>query len=516
MGPIMVGRMALPRLLITGASGFIGRQLLEALKEDYHLIGLARSSQLRCGAPFHENISWFQADIAEPEGLAAVFRAVRETGGVEAVIHLAAHYDFSGEKHPEYWRTNVQGLRNVLEECAMMKLRRFIFASSVAACNFPPTDRFITEATPPDGDHIYSETKRIGEEMLAEYDGRIRSCIVRFAALFSDWCEYPPLYCFLDTWLSQAWNSRVLGGKGASAIPYLHLRDAVSFIRKLLHRLDDLDQREVLQASTNGATNHRELFDLATLSYFGERKKPIHMPAFLCRIGVRARDLLGRLLGNRPFERPWMLKYLDLGLMVDAERTRRRLDWVPRPRLQIKRRIPFLVEHLKTDPVEWHRRNQAAMKEVTIHPNLRVHRLLEKHQEEIRREFVESVRSQDGQARFPTYQQVSAEILDWRFVVVLRHLLNSVRTGEKGIFTAYCRDLAEKRFSQEFAVDEVCGALDTLGRICRHRLIDDTGSKGLEGSIWDHVTMTFQLGCDQVQETYEDLEERRQSRHSTE
>jgi hypothetical protein len=46
-------------------------------------------------------------------------------------------------------------------------------------------------------------------------------------------------------------------------------------------------------------------------------------------------------------------------------------------------------------------------------------------------------------------------MLDWRFVVVLRHLLNSVRTGEKAIFTAYCRDLAEKRFTQGFAVDEV-------------------------------------------------------------
>ena len=48
--------MALPRILVTGASGFIGRHLLEALKEDFQIIGLARRSQIRCGAPFHSNI----------------------------------------------------------------------------------------------------------------------------------------------------------------------------------------------------------------------------------------------------------------------------------------------------------------------------------------------------------------------------------------------------------------------------------------------------------------------------
>jgi hypothetical protein len=202
-----------------------------------------------------------------------------------------------------------------------------------------------------------------------------------------------------------------------------------------------------------------------------------------------------------------MIRYLDLALTVDASRTRQRLDWSPRPRLQIRRRIPFIVEHLKTDPVEWHRRNQAAMKEVRLRKNLRIHRLLEKHQERIREEFVAAVRSEEGRIRFPSYQAVTPEILDWRFRVVLRHLLNAVRTGEKGIFIAYCRDLGEKRCSEQFGVDEVCGALETLSAICRARLVEDPDSSGLESAIWDHVTMAFQFGCDQIQETFEELSE---------
>ena len=38
--------------------------------------------------------------------------------------------------------------------------------------------------------------------MLAEYAREFPATIVRFAALFSDWCEYPPLFMFLETWLS--------------------------------------------------------------------------------------------------------------------------------------------------------------------------------------------------------------------------------------------------------------------------------------------------------------------------
>ena len=65
--------------------------------------------------------------------------------------------------------------------------------------------------------------------MLAKYDD-IPSCIIRLAALFSDWCEYAPLYMFLETWLSNVWNSRVIGGRGTTAIPYMHVREMGPFI----------------------------------------------------------------------------------------------------------------------------------------------------------------------------------------------------------------------------------------------------------------------------------------------
>lgn len=498
--------MALPRLIITGASGFIGRRLLDEFKEDFEIIGIARRSQERCGAPQHPNISWFQVDIGDRPQVEKAFAAIRESGSVDTVIHLAAHYDFTGDEHPEYWRTNVEGLRFLLNECAHLKLKRFVFASSVAACSFPKPGEALSEASPPDGDHIYAVTKRIGEEMLAEYDSTIPSCIVRFAALFSDWCEYAPLYFFIETWLSRAWNSRILGGRGMSAIPYLHVGDAVIFLRRLLDRREMLDQREILIASPDGAVSHRELFDLTTLSAIGRRLKPFLMPKPLCVVGVWARDIIGRILGERPFERPWMIRYLDDSLAVDATGTRARLDWAPRQRLSVQRRMLFMVEHRKRNPVDWQQRNQAALKEVHFRSNLLIHRLLEENQIRIRRQFTGCLLNPANAELFPRYQQVSREILGWRHTVILRHLMNAVRTGEKGLFSDYCRDLALKRHEEGFQVVEVLRAMQVLEQTCVLELGNEPEAEGLDDAIRDYLTMTVRFGCDEIIGTYEELE----------
>ncbi len=491
------------RLILTGASGFLGRHLLANLKESWRIFGLARRSQVRCGAPFHPNISWFQVDIGDRERLGRVFRRIREAGGADYLIHLAAHYDFTGEDDPEYWRTNVDGLRNVLEESRGLGLKRFVFASSVAACSFPPPGGAVTEDSPPDGEHIYAVTKRIGEQMLGEYEAEVPSCIVRFAALFSDWCEYAPLYQFFNTWLSSAWNSRILAGRGCSSIPYLHVRDAAVFLRRLLEQAEEVGNRQVLVCSTDGAVRHRDLFREATLEFFGEERKPLMLPRSICRFGVWSRDLMGRILGNRPFERPWMVRYIDRELVVDSSRTRELLDWAPRERLEILRRMPFLMENLKVEPVEWHRRNRAAMKQVDVRSNLLVYKLLEKYQDQIREQMNELLAGSWAARNLPSYHREPADTLGWRHTVALRHLMNAVRTGERSIFMSYCRDLAERRKAQGLPAREVCNALEALHQVCLTLILQDPEAEGLDHAIHDYVTMTYRFGCDQVQDVYD-------------
>jgi hypothetical protein len=197
-----------------------------------------------------------------------------------------------------------------------------------------------------------------------------------------------------------------------------------------------------------------------------------------------------------------MVRYIDLALTIDARRSRQRLGWQPRPRLLALRRIPFMVENLKSDPVEWHRRNQAAMKQVRLRENLQIYRLLEKHYDRIGRELIRSLK---GEGQFPTYRKVKGDILEWRYAVVIRHLMNAIRTGDKGVFTTYCRDLALRRHKEGFSAGEVCAAIERLNSICLRRLGNDPESEGLKSALDDHISMTVQFGCDQIHETFEEM-----------
>src|SRR4030042_5005396 len=155
--------MPRPALIITGASGFVGRHLLEELKDDYRIFAIARRSQRDCGAPVHSNIAWMQVDIGDVEGLSRTFREIASAGGAKFLFHLAGYYDYALENRPEYRRTNIDGTRNVLELSKRLHLSRFLFASSVAACAFPRREGPITAETPPDGGHLYAWSKREGD-----------------------------------------------------------------------------------------------------------------------------------------------------------------------------------------------------------------------------------------------------------------------------------------------------------------------------------------------------------------
>lgn len=251
-------------IVVTGASGFIGRNFLEESIGKYRLFCLARRSQKETGIPQNENLRWSQVDIADWNKLKEVGSCIKDNGGANYLIHLAGYYDFSLTPNPEYKRTNVIGTSNVLKLAKLIGIKRFIFSSSLAACKFPKPSEAINEGSPLNAKFPYAWSKRMGEEMIKEYADYFSITILRLAAIYSDWCEYPPLYIFLQTWLSKKWNARIIGGKGKSAVSYLHIRDLIKLIFVIIEKSNSLPQISIFNASPNGSTSHLELFKTAT------------------------------------------------------------------------------------------------------------------------------------------------------------------------------------------------------------------------------------------------------------
>ena len=57
-------------------------------------------------------------------------------------------------------------------------------------------------------------------------------------------------------------------------------------------------------------------------------------------------------------------------------------------------------------------------------------------------------------------------------------LLNAVRTGDRGVFMSYCRDLARQRLAEGYTSNELCGALEAFNLVCFRVLRRDPDSQG--------------------------------------
>lgn len=129
------------RILVTGATGFIGSHVARALVDRGDIVRVLRRptspSELLQGLAIEHAIG----DILEPPSLSAA------CAGIEAVVHCAARMGRGGGPAARL-QSHVDGTRNMLAAALGAGVRRFVYTSSVAALGVPdhapaPTDKGI-------------------------------------------------------------------------------------------------------------------------------------------------------------------------------------------------------------------------------------------------------------------------------------------------------------------------------------------------------------------------------------
>ena len=136
--------MARPIVAVTGATGFIGRNLLESLLLRYEVRALVRPSSFTRTLP--PGVERIKGDLFDQGAL------LRLVDGAYAVVHLAGA--IRGAAYEDFSRPNVKGFLNLLEACQERGVKRFLYLSSLAAKN--------PHLSP------YAATKRQAEEFLKE------------------------------------------------------------------------------------------------------------------------------------------------------------------------------------------------------------------------------------------------------------------------------------------------------------------------------------------------------------
>jgi len=497
----------LPGIVVTGASGFIGRHFVIAVSGKFRLFCIARRSQKEAGIPYNDNIHWLQADITKWKNLLNVLRYIKDQGGADYVLHLAGYYDFTQKENSAYEHVNVIGTRYILDMSKMLEIKRFIFSSSLAACKFPPKDKAITEESLADEDFPYACSKRKGELLIKEYSESFPCSILRLAAVFSDWCEYPMLYMLLKSWLStNKLMSRIVTGHGESAIPYIHIRDLIKLLIRIVEISDTLPRLAIYNASPNGSVSHNELFKTVTRYYYGHGLKPFLIPKPMTYLGLVIISFLGWLNGKKTLEQSWMAKYIDKKLNVDASETYNALGWKPTPRYHILRRLLFLTEKLTGHPNDWTFRNEILFKKVAYRKSTTIYDILTESRELLVDKIIQEVISPQNKHRFPNYRKMDHELLKWYITLNYQLVATTVKKRDRSMIPSYAKEIAYRRYIEGFKAREVKDLMIFTGETMKESLLAKQELKGWGQRVDDYIILTSQLAADEFEDTHEMLE----------
>lgn len=173
----------MPKILVTGAAGQIGSELVADLKARYGEGSVVATDKAVTRAQA-------AAGILEPLDvmhLSSVERAVR-THHIDTVYHLAAILSASGETDPNLaWDVNMGGLKNILDVSARYSVGRVFWPSSIGVFGPDAQKSMAPQDAPLNPTTMYGITKVAGELMSSYYSLKhgldVRS--VRFPGLIS-------------------------------------------------------------------------------------------------------------------------------------------------------------------------------------------------------------------------------------------------------------------------------------------------------------------------------------------
>jgi len=169
------------KILITGASGFIGTNLLEKFINDGYSV-----LNIDINTPKNDRQVTYYMNI-DITNLSKLKKSVIDFDP-DYIVHLAARTDLKGETLNEY-SANTIGVRNILDAAnCLVNLRKIIIASSMLVCGlgYKPENIFDYHPTT-----VYGESKVITEQTIWGNQPNCDWAIIRPTSIWGEWFGSP-------------------------------------------------------------------------------------------------------------------------------------------------------------------------------------------------------------------------------------------------------------------------------------------------------------------------------------
>jgi nucleoside-diphosphate-sugar epimerase len=147
-------------ILVTGGTGFLGKQLALRLHSLFHNVTVLGRNQLIGQELIAKNIQFLNVDLRDKNGIIAACQ------GQDYIFHCGALSSPWG-KYQDFYDTNVLGTTNIIQGCQIHHVKRLIYVST-SSVYFDFSHRLnIPENTPlPTPINAYSQTKQLAEQEI--------------------------------------------------------------------------------------------------------------------------------------------------------------------------------------------------------------------------------------------------------------------------------------------------------------------------------------------------------------
>jgi dihydroflavonol-4-reductase len=312
------GTNAAVKVLVTGATGFVGKALVPALVAAGHDVRCLVRPTSKSEALTALGVELVVGNVTEPASLTEAAR------GVDAVFHLAAM--LAEPWHPDFLRTNATGVRHVLEACAALPTPpRVVLTSSLAAVG-PSVGAPRTEDDAPAPVSRYGASKLAGEAAARELADRLPITIVRPPAVFG-----PHDPNFLAAFQSAA---RGIGVDFGAVLSMIHVGDLAAMLRIAAERGETVTSggslgTGVYFAAHDEAPTSRELWSMLG-DVLGRKVRVIRIPKLAVRAAGALAEVGGRLGMSSLMSRDKALEAVAGAWTCSPEKAKA-LGWTPAP-----------------------------------------------------------------------------------------------------------------------------------------------------------------------------------------